>query len=459
MATPEEKIILKIAKKFDLEDKLKSLKYTKIVEDRVFYSIKLRYFLLWILYTQNTKFKDFNRILKTINKEVEKLEEDNPGPSYGGILDRIKDITNLMPYLSQNGELLSFPEHTELFPDITDEYIENIYLEQLPDKETIEKVQSHLNVIQTLAKEWENECEIRPYGSISNGFLLKGSSDFDLTCVFSKKMKKHPYSYTKNLCDMLNSKYGDNMWNYILSPRLFLLNTTLPDNTEIEISFNNITGLLNSEYVRTLAEIDSRFHKLGYFIKYFVSSKNIFESTRKLNSFSLICMLIVFLQDQCDPPVLPRIIGKSSYLNKELRSPFYIKTMVGPSERHKFEYKAGEASLDPNFEFDHEEIKSFMDREVNQESVSVLFKRFIHFYFGGGGFDPIHDVVNTRTGRIEKIRKLNRVFEKRVLEKMEEACIAVIDPFDTSYCPSANFELRSCMTSRSMVGKMLQFIK
>ena len=76
----------------------------------------------------------------------------------------------------------------------------------------------------------------------------------------------------------------------------------------IEILFNNIAGLANSEYVHTLASLDSRFHKLGYYIKHYVSKFLEFTKQEKLNSFSLISMLIVFLQSIADPPVLPKII-------------------------------------------------------------------------------------------------------------------------------------------------------
>ncbi|CAI2387296.1 unnamed protein product [Moneuplotes crassus] len=271
----------------------------------------------------------------------------------------------------------------------------------------------------------------------------------------------HPYCYSDELRGMLDKKYGPNIWENNSFRRIPLLQATLADDTEIEITFNNITGLLNSEYVRTLAEIDSRFHKLGYFIKHFVSSRQIFDSdTKKLNSFSLICMLIVFLQDKCSPPVLPRIINMgSSVEGKELISPSYITVGDGSQNPNNYDYKVLESNLDFNFEYDHEEIQSFMKLEVNQDSVSELFKKFVHFYFGGGGFDPIHDVVNTREGKIQKIRSLGSILDKRVKKKLDEAFIAVLDPFDMSYCPSSNFELYSWTRKKSMIKKMVQFIR
>ncbi|CAI2363222.1 unnamed protein product [Moneuplotes crassus] len=331
--------------------------------------------------------------------------------------------------------------------------------DNLPNQETLEKVRQHLSCIQRIAKNWVKNCEIRPYGSITNGFLSKDTSDFDLTCLFRNKLYKHPHLYSKNLRKMLDSEYGEGSWSYICTPRLYLLTTQLEDGTEIEITFNNITGLLNSEYVRTLAEIDSRFHKLGYFIKHFVNSREIFDLKKKLNSFSLICMLIVFLQDQCNPPVLPRIIQKSSSIvKKEMVTASYTKSIGEQQEQYLPEYAARVNTLDANFEFDHKEIQTFMSEEINQESVSQLFKRFIHFYFCGGGFDPVHDVVNTRTGRIEKIKANKKTLNPKIRVKLQDACIAVMDPFDMSYCPSANFELKSYRKGDSMIEKLIQFI-
>ena len=78
----------------------------------------------------------------------------------------------------------------------------------------------------------------------------------------------------------------------------------------------------------------------------------------------------------------------------------------------------------------------------------------------------IHDVVDTRTGWIRKLKEIPEKdndkeygIDKRVRNKLKEACIAIIDPFDFSYCPSSGFELKSFSNSRSMISKMLQFIK
>ena len=66
---------------------------------------------------------------------------------------------------------------------------------------------------------------------------------------------------------------------------------------DVEISLNNLTGVVNSELMRRYAELDDRFHKVGMFLKWFVKKKRLFEKTAKLNSFSILSMLLVYMQD------------------------------------------------------------------------------------------------------------------------------------------------------------------
>ena len=49
-----------------------------------------------------------------------------------------------------------------------------IFRSQLPDQKTIEDIQYHITKISSIVDNWDPNCKVRPYGSISNGFLLKG---------------------------------------------------------------------------------------------------------------------------------------------------------------------------------------------------------------------------------------------------------------------------------------------
>ena len=119
----------------------------------------------------------------------------------------------------------------------------------------------------------------------------------------------------------------------------------------------------------------------------------------------------------------------------------------------------------PSFFIDHNKILEFSQQEeVNTETALQLFKKFIHFYFWGGGFDIVHDVVDARLGKIRKIEDIPSVeetkfegIEPRVRNKLKDACIAILDPFDYSYVPSAGFSFKYCFPSR--LQRMKKFIE
>lgn len=191
--------------------------------------------------------------------------------------------------------------------------------ENLPSNTDIRNIHSYIQKIDKIVKVWNKDAYLRPFGSISNGFLLKDWSDIDLTIVYAEKADWYPSEYISDLKELLLVN-TETVWSEIKTHNLYLLSCDSKEGYEVEILLNNITGLANSEYIRTLAEYDIRFHKLGYYIKYFVSNNEIFTKKNKLNSFSLMWMLIVYLQDIVSPPVLPRIIDSDS---NEIISGFY----------------------------------------------------------------------------------------------------------------------------------------
>ena len=70
--------------------------------------------------------------------------------------------------------------------------------------------------------------------------------------------------------------------------------------------------------------------------------------------------------------------------------------------------------IDINFQSDSKQIIESIVQEandteelsINTESLHELFQGFIHFYFNGGGFDFINDVIHTRNGKITKFKDI-----------------------------------------------------
>lgn len=66
---------------------------------------------------------------------------------------------------------------------------------------------------------------------------------------------------------------------------------------DIDLSINKILDPYNSQLLYTYALLDQRFHKLALILKYW--NKDRFkEKNNRLNSYSLVLMLIAFLQHQ-----------------------------------------------------------------------------------------------------------------------------------------------------------------
>ena len=271
--------------------------------------------------------------------------------------------------------------------------------------------------------------------------------------------------YYKVLLNLLNSKTGQT-WQAINTGRLFIITCDYiyedtKDAISIEILFNNITGIMNTDYVKTMAQIDSRFHKIGYYIKWWVNKTHIFTKQNKLNTFSLMCMLIVYLQDVAQPPVLPRII--EPYYNR-VNLKWYVNPAYIEKERRPtcIENKIHVQQFSRNIEEIWKDSKQ--KDNLNTQSIDDLYRGFIDFYFNGGGFDHIHDVINTREGRIVKLDDIPDAIKDpvsgvdfRVRKGLRESIFGILDPFDFNYVPSKAFSLN--YRQKDMVHSLAEFIQ
>ena len=77
---------------------------------------------------------------------------------------------------------------------------------------------------------------------------------------------------------------------------------------DIDVSVNKILDPYNSYLVQTYALLDERFHKLALILKYW--NKQVFpDVSSRLNSYSIVLMLIAYLQHEKVLPNLQQIGG------------------------------------------------------------------------------------------------------------------------------------------------------
>lgn len=174
--------------------------------------------------------------------------------------------------------------------------------------------------------------------------------------------------------------------------RQFVIHFELQDETaqfvEVEIVLNNLCGIANSELIRTYASLDTRFHQIGIVFKHLISNVACFKKTQKLNSYSLLLMVITFLQHKGVLPTL-QIGYESDYFD----CLFNIKQDDG-------EYESKVIPLDLGFKSQQSEEEEKTDVT---ESAFELFKQMMEFYFCSG-FGMFEQVINPRTGRFESVK-------------------------------------------------------
>uniref|UniRef100_A0A914H4H2 PAP-associated domain-containing protein n=1 Tax=Globodera rostochiensis TaxID=31243 RepID=A0A914H4H2_GLORO len=79
-------------------------------------------------------------------------------------------------------------------------------------------------------------------------------------------------------------------------------------NLEVDMNVNNIAGVYNSFLLHNYSRIDDRFPALCLLVKHWAKIKGISEASEGyLNSYSLILMVLHFLQCGVEPPVLPNL--------------------------------------------------------------------------------------------------------------------------------------------------------
>ncbi|KAF9537157.1 hypothetical protein EC957_008774 [Mortierella hygrophila] len=163
-------------------------------------------------------------------------------------------------------------------------------------------------------------------------------------------------------------------------------------------------AVLNSKLVKTYTKIDGRFAQLWLAVRQIAKGHQILSgSTGFLSSFALTMMLIVFLQDEVSPPILPRLQQQHWSRMDERKIDGY----------------------DCSFDHNWDRYRTFSNG--NNESAAMLLIGFCRFY--GFHFDYAMQEVNPRLGVI-KCRTFEPAHNKTD-KRLKVWPICIMDPFIT----------------------------
>ena len=204
-----------------------------------------------------------------------------------------------------------------------------------------------------------------PYGSATE-FLSDKESDIDLFLDISQmESKEQKLTFLYNLIRYI--KYFDKLVNSTISTRVCVISFVYK-NINFDMSIVGFCPYLHSVLIREYSLIDPRFPLLLIAIKHMIKSlkiNNISEDKNHsfLNSFSWSLLLISFLQDIVQPPVLPKILSNSEV--------FILQGFFGNNKIEKEEEEKSQEKNNENIKLEKAKLKNFESFVSNMELKDV----------------------------------------------------------------------------------------
>ena len=343
--------------------------------------------------------------------------------------------------------------------------------------------QSQKNAFESLLKEIKNNIppkykdkfNLYPYGSVTQ-FLGGKSSDIDIYLNIRQIYDDNEKSeFLKSLYSTIGKITNQNT-NYIISSRLLVIKCKyyyFGTTTDFDVSLMGFCPYIHSTILRSYSLMDPRFPLLAIFLKKFIEKNNIKNTDRKiefLNSFSWMILLITFLQDIINPPILPKILSDKKNVN------FYLNIQYGHNEKNKYSknflsfvknIKEENTQL-PQSLFDKNLISEIYKERIEKKNnlscaeIFLSFLEFIIYYFKSDsiyvnfsieneGYESLHNILNYNDIN-EKNKKDERFAEyfKKVYckaqnfadkKKTRDGLILIRDPVDPHYNPGQSLRV------------------
>jgi poly(A) RNA polymerase GLD2 len=244
-------------------------------------------------------------------------------------------------------------------------------------------------------------CGLYIVGSSMNG-LGSSSSDMDLCLMLSASdidQKKEATEILRVLCKALRRCTFIRDLKLIKAKVPILKFYDRISGVECDLNINNSVGIRNTHLLNAYTKLDWRVSPLILFIKHWASIQNINDAKNgTISSYSLVLMILHYLQYGCRPPVIPSLQQK--YPNKFSKN------------------------LDVRLLSLNEKLPVF--KSPNKDTLGELFVGFLSYYANEFNFDT--DAISVRLGT-----KLSRgAVKQNGPPHSQWKCLCIEEPFDLS---------------------------
>ncbi|CAD2098249.1 conserved Plasmodium protein, unknown function [Plasmodium vinckei brucechwatti] len=228
-----------------------------------------------------------------------------PNTASSNEYSEIKQVLNQC--ITQHEQLYYSREYNKA--NTLNEELNKLEIALRPSQNDINNIKMFLKFLQNeIDKQYKN-CHVTPFGSVINGFWMK-NSDIDICIQIPILLnRKDQINFLKKICLILNN-YHNGIIEQRFSAKVPIIHFYCDDHKNsfqlsCDISVNNILAVINSKLIQKYVSIDKRLQLMGIALKYWSKNRNINDRSKGfLSSFSLILMVIHFLQYVMEPKIL-----------------------------------------------------------------------------------------------------------------------------------------------------------
>ncbi|XP_077971406.1 poly(A) RNA polymerase GLD2-like [Styela clava] len=211
-------------------------------------------------------------------------------------------------------EPFSLRETRRLFiSDSFSEQIHQFYMKNRQEENFLKKKQQLQSALENAINRTSGkDCKLVLVGSSINGFG-RITSDADFCLIIDKYQEKlaNRRRVMRTLYEvqqLLRKAPFARMLQVIPAKVPILKFTDSYSGMECDVNVNNLTGVRNTELMKRYAMLDPRVQPLALIIKEWAHQRKINDASQgTMNSYSLVLMVVHFLQCGMDPPVLPSL--------------------------------------------------------------------------------------------------------------------------------------------------------
>ena len=402
-----------------------------------------------LLITEKQQQKNFGSRILYLKYFKDLLIKQNP-KKYLKTLFKLEK--NILKYTSENFVLMSY-KITELF---LPSQIKDIY----------EDFTGILNYYF-----YDYNYKLFPYGSVTE-FLSSKNSDLDIYLDISdiKFNEKNTFlikllNFIENKCEKVKTVISTRIcvisfiYRYSKDKRKYL---------KMDLNISGFVPYLHSCLIRSYSLMDARFPILCLCIKKILKITNLVNKDYEqlyLNSFSWVLLLITFLQDIIEPPILPKLLSDSE---SKILSYFIQYGNTTKEKRNEKDFKCylnniyPEKTKIPINDFDNfKKIYYKNIKKKNKLTVSELLLKFLEFVIFYLKYDTIYLNCSYSNEGFENIsniilnsNKYDFGFKDYFMNKFQaipngisrDGIFLIRDPFDYHYNPAHTLRFTSLET-------------